>query len=90
MNEEADSDGPLAAVLVDDGTLVLDEEFDVALDDEPQAASAAAVIATSETAPARLMVDFRSDRRREGHTDECAESARAEHHANRANRRAGR
>ena len=63
VNEDADSDEPLAAVLVDDGTLVLDEEFDVALDDEPQAARAAAVIATSETAPARLIVDFRSDRR---------------------------
>jgi hypothetical protein len=61
VNEAGESDEPAAVVFDDDGALVVDEELDDELDEEPHAANAAARMATSETAPARLMVDFRSD-----------------------------
>jgi hypothetical protein len=61
VNEEGDSDEPAAVVFDDAGALVVDEELDDELDEEPHAANAVARMATSETAPARLMVDFRSD-----------------------------
>jgi hypothetical protein len=53
VNDDADSDGAFPGPLVDDTTLVVDGAF-AELDEDPQAASATAVLATSDTTPARL------------------------------------
>jgi hypothetical protein len=58
VNEDGDRDEAPAAVPDDGGALGVDAGLDDELDEEPHAPKAVATMATSETAPARLMIDF--------------------------------